>query len=173
VPTIIATPGLPASNSYLTLAEANDIIVNQRLHNSAWVAANSTQKEVALIWATRIIDGAFDWYGALRSLNQGLRWPRVGMLDRDERYVDPDTIPVQLKQAVADLALALLTRDRISEPEMLGLGISSARVGPLSVTLDSKMVLSLIPSYVIDALTPWGLPYNSTGGMRVLPIVRT
>lgn len=173
MPTIIATPLATDANSYLTLAEANDILANRRLHTAAWDAAANPKKETALIWATKLLDAAFDWDGAVRDLNQALRWPRVGMLDLDERYVNPDLIPERLKEATADLALSLLARDRVSEPEMLGLGFSSARVGPLSVTVDPKAVLQLIPEFIIDSMSPWGTPRNPTGGMRVLPIVRT
>jgi hypothetical protein len=174
VATLNATVGSPAANSYLTRAEALEILTTRRLHSSAWMSVTPTQQDAALMWATRLIDQGFDWTGAVRTLEQSLRWPRAGMRDLDYRWVPYDTVPERLKDAVADLALALIQRDRTGDPELHGLGFSQARVANLSVTVDRSMVLRLIPKHIIDTLTIWGVPINpqGSGGMSSVPLER-
>ncbi|GAF88181.1 unnamed protein product, partial [marine sediment metagenome] len=71
-----------SSNSYcdLTLAE---VYYEERLHKSTWTDASDDTKEVALIWATKLLDRQIDWYGARYSETQALRYPRTGVQDLD------------------------------------------------------------------------------------------
>lgn len=170
---IIATPMAVDANSYLTRDEATTILTTRRLHGAAWTSAPDATKDAALIWATRLLDQGFEWYGSLRTFTQALRWPRYGMLDNDYRNVDPDTIPERLKEATADLALALIQRDRVSDPELLGLGFREAKVGNLSVVIDPKMILDLIPRHILKMIDIWGDPIDpGIGGMGTYPLER-
>ncbi len=143
-----ASVGTSTANSYLTRDEATQILTVNRLWGATWADSTDEKKDAALIWATSLIDTAFDFYGYIRHLDQSLRWPRTGVIDRDERSVDYDTIPKQVKEATAELALVLLKRDRTVEPAALGKGVKSVTVGPLSITVDSEQVIDLIPESV-------------------------
>jgi hypothetical protein len=169
---LIATPAAVDANSYLTEVEA-DAYFNNRLYASVWTAATTDDKKRALIWATKLIDLAFEWTGAIHLLTQSLRWPRSGMLTIDGNFIENTVIPSLLKDAVAELGLALLKRDRSEEPEILGQGFSSASVSSVSVTVDSNQIIGLLPAYVVNFLLVWGeirLPNSSSG--RMVPLVR-
>lgn len=144
------------SNSYLTEAEANTYLTNERLYITAWTGATTTQREQALIWATFLIDVSFDFSGYKRTVTQSLRWPRYGALNADGEDINPDTIPSLLKKATSTLALDLLENDRLAEPSLLGLGIKEAVVGPLEVVVNEQSVKEVVPDEVRMILAPIG-----------------
>ena len=172
-----ATVKGPTANSYLTRAEATVLLVDSRLHSTAWSSATDADKDKALIWATSLIDTSFDFDGNKTTQEQALRWPRAGLLNRDNWYINQDTLPNDLKLATAELAMALLGGDRTLEPSLLGKGISSAKVGPIEVKLDKSQVASLMPSHVIQLLENIGAEPigggSGSGGLTELRLERT
>lgn len=171
--TLVATPASASANSYLTETEGDDYF-NTRLYATVWTVASSDDKKRSLIWATRLIDLFFEWTGSVYSLTQALRWPRSGMLTIDGNFIDNTAIPALLKEATAELGLALLKRDRSEEPELLGQGFSSASASSVSVTVDSAQLLSLIPANVVGLLLQWGDPRLPDAGAkgRMVPLTR-
>lgn len=166
MPTLTATPASPAANTYVTLEDATVYLVDGRLYSEAWTGATPTNQERALIQATRLLDEWFDWYGIVRTREQALRWPRSGVLDREGYNLDYDTIPVDVANATADLALELLKRDRSAEPELIGQGFRQARVGPLSVTVDDNARVEQIPRLVFSTLDHLGSPKAGPAGSQ-------
>lgn len=162
---LIATVGGTTSNAYLTYAEANTIITEERgKDDPTWVATTQADAEAAIIWATFLLDVAFDYYGAPTTTEQRLRNPRSGLLDADGFYIENNVIPDLLKRATAELALYLIRRDRTKEPGLLGQAIKSAALGPLKVStelLDQR--LDLIPSYIASILLPIATLKTATG----------
>jgi hypothetical protein len=171
--TLIATVKGSTSNSYLTVADATDLLNTYRLYTDDWDNATTDQKERSLIWATRLIDESYDWYGAKRTLEQALDWPRAGMLTKDGNFVDYDLLPLKLQLAVVDQAIYLLQKNPTTTPQLLGQGFSQASVGPLSVTVDKNARLDfLTPSLLLD-LREWGNPVGSGfGGFQQVPLMR-
>jgi hypothetical protein len=168
-----ATIGGANSNSYLTEAEANAYLTNERLYITAWTAATTTVREQALIWATFLIDASFEFEGSRRYLTQALRFPRAGLVDVDGDYIDQDTIPSLIKKATATYALYLLQGDRTAEPSILGLGIKEAKIGPLSVIVDSLENKPIIPDDIALILAPLGsLTSQASEGSSVVKLDR-
>lgn len=170
---IDATPKSPTANSYLTEAEANTILTEQWLNADAWVAALTAKREAALIMATALMDSSFLYDGSRTSTEQALRLPRVGMVDQDDYPIDHDTIPKLAKKACAVFANYLLTSNRMADPELVGLGISSASLGPMSVTIDPGQVKALIPKDVVLIMEPLAdLDPAASSGMRMVKLQR-
>ena len=168
-----ATVGGLASNSYVTEATANTYLTSERLYITAWTDANTAQREQALIWATFLLDISFDFVGFKATLAQALRWPRAGVVDADGYYLDSISIPILIQKATATLALSLLGSDRTAEPALLGLGISEARVGPLSAKITELAVKELVPEDVQALLIPLGtLKAGASQGSATIKLSR-
>lgn len=176
MPTIDATPKGASANSYSTQAAAT-LYFDERLNVTEWTAAVSDDKDRALIMATRLLDEFFDWDGYMtdRTTPQALMWPRSSLEDREGLTLDPDAIPDPIFRACCELALFLLKRDRLGEPELLGQGFSKAKLGPMDAVIDPKMVLEFIPRHILPMVDHWGTLRSSAnrGGTRVMDVRRT
>lgn len=78
ISTLIATPGDPQANSYISTTEADQYFVDRYLSTS-WTGASADLKKQALMEATRLIDAysfhsapLFEW----QQERKGLQWPR-------------------------------------------------------------------------------------------------
>jgi hypothetical protein len=157
--TLISTAKASNANSYVDEATATAYLTERRLHTSAWSSASEADREKALMWATQILDKGMDWFGAIRTTTQALRWPRSGVETDDGIAFNYDTIPTILEEATAELAFLLLQKDRMKEPEVLGQGFRKGRVGSLEVEeIDINMTLALIPAHIIAMLDLLGEP---------------
>ena len=147
--TIDATVGGASANSYLTLADAQDLIDGMVENDdvTAWASATTDQKNRALYSATQRLDRE-RFLGARATDTQDLQWPRTGVRKPDtyintyatgfpfritaDYYTDTE-IPDQVKQAQVVLAVYLNSNKD-------GLGLSgledykSVTIGSLSVT---------------------------------------
>lgn len=123
-----ASIGTAASNSYCTVDEANLFISEQRLYGSEW--DNCANKEAALMWATREID-RYKFIGQIADYDQALKWPRVNAYLPDGRLLASTSIPLQVKNATAELALWLSISDRSVQPT--GGEFQKVKVGPIEV----------------------------------------
>lgn len=98
------------TDTYLTLADANTYWANRS--NSDWAAATDATKEKALREATQYIDGAFNFIGD-QNPNNVLAWPRYNVFVTQGNFAgisfDSVTIPPQIKNATAELALDALS----------------------------------------------------------------
>ena len=68
--TVTATVGSSSANSYLTVAQADDL-ANDYLGTLAWSSATTDNKGRALIMATRYLD-ELQWIGTRASTTQSL-----------------------------------------------------------------------------------------------------
>lgn len=171
--TLDATPMGASSNSYLTVADADVYLTELRMHTSAWAAAITANKEKSLMWATAIIDAAFDWYGYVRTTTQALRWPRSGIENYDGDWLDCDTIPAIIERSTAELANLLLQKDRMEEPELFGLGLKKTEAGSLKADIDLSMVLPIVPQHILVLLRSLGvLSPEASQGSTVAKVSR-
>jgi len=171
---INATPLSLTANSYATEQEASLYLFSNRYHTSTWGALSFNDRERLLIWATFLLDRIMNWYGARRENEQVLRFPRSGVRDEDGWWFDYDTIPQVLKNATAELAFELAQEDPTDRPELVSLGLSEAKLGPISVKIDeTKVNRDLIPGHVFQILRALGYP-DDTGysGDRVMHLGR-
>ena len=98
--------GLTTANSYTTVAFADQY--HEDYGNPAsWSALLLADKEAALRVATRYLDDVYGlrWVGIRATQEQALDWPRVAALDADQYAVDPDSVPIEVQQATAIMAL--------------------------------------------------------------------
>ena len=103
--TLQADPTLAGFNAYCTRAFANEFLLEKRLFAiTGWDAV--TNKDAAIIWATREMD-RLNYDGARATSSNRHEFPRVGIPD-----VASDEIPVQMQEATAELANWLGQVDR-------------------------------------------------------------
>lgn len=118
---------------YLSVADA-DAYWSAR-NNSTWAAATTAAKEKALIEATQYIDGAFSFIGDQKPDNV-LAWPRYNVFIVSGNFAgktyDSDTIPPQVKNACAELALSALSA-RLVEAAARGGAIKREKVDVIEV----------------------------------------
>jgi hypothetical protein len=106
--------GLSAATSYVSVEDADDIITVNIHADSKWSVLDQDQKERLLSWASRTLDAQVAWKGT-KVLDSALRWPRIGVVDRDGVEIPDDTVPRQLKVAVASMATYLIDEDRFAD----------------------------------------------------------
>lgn len=145
--------GLTNANSYVTRAEADDIMEANILAFDTWDALVDSAKDAVLIYATRYLDSRADWNGVKTVAASALRWPRTGVLDRDGETVDEDEVPYQLKLAVVELARFLAVNDLANFRSQDGLKQVTADV--VTLIFNEKYRLPKMPSeiqYLIQGL---------------------
>jgi len=152
--TLVATAAGESSNTYCTLVEA-DSYHETRLHNEDWTDANDTNKNAALVWATRLLDEMVDWVGTKYTTAQALRWPRSGAYNLDNEDYDYDTIPQWLKNATAEFAMYLLSEDRQAEDDMMG--FKEITLDVITLKADKYDRPHTIPKSVWDIIQPYGI----------------
>ena len=121
-----AVPTSATNNAYCDVAWA-DTYHAGRLSNDNYRCATTADKESAIIWATRLLDG-LKWIGIRTVATQQLSWPRQGILYEDRLnvgfsspyylssvfssvFLDPTVNPKYIKDATAELAFWLLGGD--------------------------------------------------------------
>ena len=165
-----AAPGSLSANSYTTRTEA-DLFHESHFYSASWHALTPGQKDMALVHATRLLDEQVSWYGSKTNRSQALRWPRVGVEERDvsgEYYdayygytLDSTTIPLWLKQATAEMARKLTEEDRTADPAQLEFTQMSA--GSLSLSYATPQRKEVLPESVRVMVAPYGSVTTSTG----------
>src|SRR3954470_21426298 len=123
------------ANSYANVTDG-DTYHEGHLYASAWTAASTSNKEKALVMATRLIDSLCHFYGFRFTTTQSLQWPREQCPDPDKastpytplsvvlnNFVDPTIVPPAVLQATCEMARELLNLDRTTAPP--GEGLSS------------------------------------------------
>ena len=159
-----ATVGGNSSNSYLSVADADAIIDERVGDTSAWTDAETSDKEKALISATRRLDQQ-TFQGCKTVSTQSLKWPRYETYDDDGYVYASDAIPAPIKHATAELAFVL-----ISDPTLIddtGLeAFDQISTGDTSITPKQRQAGTL-PAHVQRYLR--GL---TRGGRGVIRLVR-
>lgn len=153
--------GVAGANSYLSVAEADDILIVNIQNYATWSALTTQQKEYLLIWATRTIDQYVDWFGAKTDEDNALRWPRTGVTDRDGNAIDDDEIPQALKNAVAELAIRQAIADRTGEQGRDG--IKRVKADVVEIEFDSDYRIGTLPDDIAFMLKGLGIVHTGRG----------
>jgi hypothetical protein len=165
---------LPTARAYLSDADADDFFIHS-FNSAEWFALTVGEKTIALQEATRLLEGLC-YNGTRCSDTQPLQWPRTIDSTGCCAAVTCATLPPQMVQAVAELALAL----HKDQSAVVGSGnaqkIKSASLGSMSVTyadaaaskvsVTAPLVLQRFP-WLADMLGPC-LMKTATGSSRVL-----
>lgn len=165
--TVITTPGATDANSYCSKTEA-DTYFQAHLYKTDWENASSSNKNIALVMATRILDEQVDWAGYIADDEQALRWPRDSVFTIDGVELDDDTIPDFLKNATAEMAMYLLASNRTADDETLG--FSRIKAEGLEMVIDKTDRQEVIPDAVYQMVKNYG---DMMSGAPTVEIVRT
>lgn len=118
--------GKADATSYVSIADA-DAYFTDRGTPAAWTAADTTEKEQALVKGTQWLDAHYRWNGDIASTTQALGWPRLYAEDRWERTIDDDVVPQAVKDACCEAAVRSMAADleadetqKVSEEEVVG-----------------------------------------------------
>lgn len=103
--------GLSTANSYVSLAEAEDIICVNATQHAVWTGLSTSVQETLLVWASDYLDAHVDWKGSKAVKTSGLRWPRDCVYDVDDILIEDDVVPLRVKQATVQLAIFLNTSE--------------------------------------------------------------
>lgn len=111
MPTFVVETGTGSStaNAYVTEVTADAYHDNYGAPTS-WPAATQLAKEDAIRQATRWLDAVYvnRWRGFRGSKDQALDWPRRAAVDSDEWTRDADSVPVEIQNATAIMALKVV-----------------------------------------------------------------
>lgn len=163
---IDADPTSVAANSYVSLAESIEYLIEGRLFGDAWAAADESTKEKALRWATHLFDSMWAWKGTPLSDDQPLAFP----LEHEDI---PEGFPPLLRRATAEVAMLLLGSDPVKPLALLQKGFKIAKVDVLGVTLDKTYVPIIFPSSIVVSLETYGTLLNDpTSTTRVIDLER-
>jgi hypothetical protein len=162
--------GLVDANSYASAADG-DAYHDGHLYATAWTAATLANKEKALVMATRLIDGQYQFNGVKANETQALQWPREACrdVDSEEGWVESDVVPVCVKDATCELARELLIVDRTAAPE--GEGLKYDNTGTTQRGYDKNDKRPVI-SHVAQALLAkyGGLLKSRSGAVRLVRV---
>jgi hypothetical protein len=148
--------GQPNSNTYASVADG-DLYHQGHLYGSSWNSADTVTKEAALVMATRLIDGCYQFNGYKVSTTRSLQWPREGCLDPDapqtlfpsilnqsSSYFPSNAVPWAVVNAACELARELIKADTTDAVD--GEGISNLSIaGALSINFDKRDKQPTIP----------------------------
>ncbi len=131
--------GLANAESYISEADADTYITEHlrdgNTYRTAWVAASSANKEIALRQATDWLDITFaqSWQGQRVNETQALAWPRYGVVDYDGFAIDSDVVPVSIQEACAEMAARGVGEDLFADISSPSGAVKRKRskVGPL------------------------------------------
>jgi hypothetical protein len=118
--------GKANAESYISVADAD--LRHTAFGNAAWTGTDAV-KEAALRRATAYMEQAYRerWQGVRRHVDQALSWPRWNVCV-DSYYLDTESVPADVANACADLALRALTGDLNAD---LAREVVREKVGPL------------------------------------------
>lgn len=150
--TLVSTAGASNANSYISRSDA-DLYHESHYYASTWTAASNGNKDIVLVWATRILDATYEWVGTIASDTQSLRWPRAATYDKDGRLLANDAIPEAIEFATAELARHLLVSDRTA-PESTDLAMRRVKAGSIEVEYvnGSSAAAETVPDAVFDLI---------------------
>jgi hypothetical protein len=152
-----ATVGGANSNSFITVAEGDDI-AGYEFNNEAWIFATGDDKIRALVSATYQLN-TLPWVGERATTTQALAWPRINA-DINGRIVASDEIPREIQLATFELAKVLLIENKA--------GATAATSGDLIPGIpNSQLKRAKLDVLEIEWRTE-GLPSNRTSTYSAL-----
>lgn len=156
------------TDTYLSVSDADTYWSNR--NNADWAAASTAAKEAALREATQYVDGAFSFIGDQIPTNV-LAWPRYNAFVSQGNFAgihfDSATIPPQVKNAVAELALEALTA-RLAPSQARGGAIKREKVDVIEVEY-----MDFAPSGKVYSFAAMILKPVTAGGKTARKLVRT
>jgi len=158
VSTLVATAGSASANSYTTVAFADQYHLDRPAVGTTWSTATADQKTAALLWATKLLEQYFEWYGFVTDSTQALLWPRTGLISLNrETSLDDSTVPTQIQWATAEFARQLLASDRAGDSAVETQGIKLLKAGSIRIDFKDNVQAKPIPDVVVNLIPDfWG-----------------
>lgn len=121
--------GLADANSYISLADADGY--HAEVGNTEWSDATASDREAALITATRWLDSRYRtrWIGTRGSRAQALDWPRWDAFDADRYQIVG--VPREVQHATAEAALFVIQGEDLNAPLERGGAVVREKIGPI------------------------------------------
>jgi len=139
------------STSYITVAEYNSFLNARYIGRSA---ISDAQAEAYILRATDYFE-TLNFQGLKDDEYQAMQWPRVGVLI-DKFSIDDNVIPVEVKNAIYEIAYAYEQGYGITDP--VPRETISESVGSLSVTYKSSSADRTLTPAVTNALAKLTIP---------------
>lgn len=153
----------PASNSYVTVAEADDYFSRHPIA-AVWATKAPSDKETALITAGRTLDYGAAWKGTMVNLDQGMLWPRAGVQAEGRDY--PSTsIPRQVQYAQFEVAALFLSGNRLADQDREGIKSVNLGDGAVQVEFDAASAPTMLGRAAPDLIRLYAIGTGQKGGM--------
>lgn len=146
-------------SAYLIESEAQTYFEQNKLDYRAWLNTTSTQREKALLIATKQID-RLNYKGQKADEDQENEFPRGSDTE----------VPQPIKDACAELAYALLD-GRDPEMEFDTTYVVSKKIGPVSTTSNPKANRAHIAAGIVS-VTAWSLLLPFLENVRSIKVER-
>ncbi len=153
------------ANAYANAVDG-DAFHDGHLYATAWAAATLANKEKALVMASRLIDGQFQFDGAKANDAQALQWPREDCHDPDADgggTVASNVVPKSVIEATCEMARELLIADRTASHP--GEGLKYQNVGTTQTGYDKSDTRPVISRVAQGMLSKFGTLLNRKGGV--------
>lgn len=107
--------GSATANAFVNVAAAD--AYHSEMGHADWAAADTADKEAAIIRATAVLSSAYAWKGTRRNgRDQALSWPRYDVADAEGWPVPYDAVPREIADATCIVALQELTEPGSMSP---------------------------------------------------------
>lgn len=155
---LVVTVGAANANAYVDLTVADQYHLDRPPVGTTWADATAIDREKAIIWATKLLDAMYIWFGSVVDGDQALLWPRHGLLYRSGYFVPSDIIPTELQEATAEFARQLLVDDLAANSDIDTQGLRSITAGPISLTFKDFVPPKVVPDVVFSLIPDeWGV----------------
>jgi len=163
--------GYMDATSYVSVEDGRVILL---LHPSPLAAKFSVLEDDEIgkrfSYASKFLDNRAEWFGDKSSETQALRWPRKDVKGRDGYKIPRDTIPELIKEAVVEMAIALLAKDLTSDSSLDNIKELDVD-GAVRIEFASSSTAGSIPVNVLHMLSSLGT-FN-VGGRQAVKIKRS
>ena len=152
--TLDATVGGGSSNTYATLAEADQYHENRPASSQVWTSTQPTddEKNKALLFATLQMQAIIEWTGSPNTTAQALAWPRQGMVEPNGASVSSSVIPQQIKDAQSEFARQLIKSDLTADSAIEKYGVEKLKVGSVDIAFSASTAAKVIPDAVLNLI---------------------
>lgn len=145
----------PTANTYVDL-DYVDTYFEERDAPEIWFCQTDDKREAAIRYASLYLETKYKFKGCLQEGSQPLSFPRTSFYDEEGRLrCGEGVIPLEVKQAVSELALRHCKEDLFKDLNSQEARILSEKVGDRSVNLKSsqtnnnfKVVTRLLEPYI-------------------------
>jgi hypothetical protein len=161
--------GLSNSNSYASIAAADDYVAERGIAN--WTALSSSVKQQALIKATDYLEATYRdaWKGDRVTQTQALSWPRISVYV-DRFLLDANIVPTPVVKACIEMAVRSAAGEVLIVDQ--GQRVKREKVDVIEIEYQDFSDPAQRYPFVNRMLTPY-IKSGSDGGFASVSVNRT